>query len=138
MADNNDQATEFATLLLTHAKGRAHDEATKKLREAVEAVQQTGKAASVTVKLDIKPVEKIPNAFRIQRTGRHKLAIATLFERARWEIALATTDPEFKLNNNFRAYYARLLMENEDDLAGLFELRASEADAWVANYRVAS
>lgn len=66
MADNNDQTTEFAALLLTHAKGRAHDEATKKLREAVEAVQQTGKAASVTVKLDIKPVEKIPNAFRIQ------------------------------------------------------------------------
>ncbi|MFV8317073.1 hypothetical protein [Mycobacterium sp. 23] len=66
MAENNDQATEFATLLLTHAKGRAHDEATKKLREAVEAVQQTGKAASVTVKLDIKPVDKIPNAFRIQ------------------------------------------------------------------------
>lgn len=66
MAENNDQATEFATLLLTHAKGRAHDEATKKLREAVEAVQQTGKAATVTVKLSIKPVDKIPNAFRIQ------------------------------------------------------------------------
>lgn len=63
---NNDQATEFATLLLTHAKGRAHDEATKKLREAVEAVQQTGKAAKVTVTLSIKPVDKIPNAFRIQ------------------------------------------------------------------------
>lgn len=63
---SSDDATEFGTVLLTHAKGRAHDEATRKLREAVEAVQHTGKAASVTVQLDIKPVDKIPNAFRIQ------------------------------------------------------------------------
>ncbi|OBS01863.1 hypothetical protein A9W98_17930 [Mycobacterium gordonae] len=70
----------------------------------------------------------------IQRTGRHKLAIATLFERARWEIALATTDPEFKLNNNFRAFYARLIMHREPDLTDLFDLRSSEADAWIATY----
>lgn len=68
MPEKNDQATEFATLLLTHKKGLAHDEATRKLREAVEAVQRTGKAATVTVKFAIKPVEKIPNAFRIQDT----------------------------------------------------------------------
>lgn len=66
MPGQEDQATEFASLLLTHAKGRAHDEASRMLREAVEAVQRTGKAASVTVKLAIKPVDKIPNAFRIQ------------------------------------------------------------------------
>lgn len=66
MPEQTDDATEFASVLLTHAKGRAHDEATRKLREAVEAVQRTGKAASVTVKLSIKPVDKIPNAFRIQ------------------------------------------------------------------------
>lgn len=66
MPEPSSDATEFATLLLTHAKGRAHDEATSKLREAVEAVQRTGKSATVTVKFAIKPVEKIPNAFRIQ------------------------------------------------------------------------
>lgn len=68
----------------------------------------------------------------IRRTGHHKLGIATLFERARWEIAIATNDPDFKLNNNYRAFYARLLMRQETDLAGMFELRRSEADEWLA------
>lgn len=68
----------------------------------------------------------------VGRTGRHKLGIATLYERTRWEIALATSDPDFKLNNNFRAYYARLIMLREPDLDGLFDLRASEADEWIA------
>ena len=68
----------------------------------------------------------------VGRTGRHKLGIATLFERARWEIALATTDADFKLNNSYRAYYARLIMRREPDLSGLFDLRASEADQWIA------
>jgi len=73
MTEKHPTTTEFASLLLTHAKGRAHDEATRKLREAVEAVQQTGKAASVTVKLDIKPVDKIPNAFRVSDTVTAKI-----------------------------------------------------------------
>ena len=66
----------------------------------------------------------------IARTGRQKVGIGALTERCRWEIALATSDPEFKINNNFRAYYARLLMAREPDLADLFELRRSMADEW--------
>ncbi len=47
-----------------------------------------------------------------------------LYEVTRWEFWLATeSDDEFKLNNNFTAYYARLIMEQEPDLAGMFELR---------------
>jgi len=65
-------------------------------------------------------------------TGRHNLGIATLFERTRWEIAMTTSDPDFKLNNTHRAWYARLLMQKEPDLAGLFDLRTSEADEWIA------
>lgn len=68
----------------------------------------------------------------VSRTGRHKLGIATLFERARWEIALSTTDADFKLNNSYRAWYARLIMAQERDLAGLFDLRTSKADLWIA------
>lgn len=71
----------------------------------------------------------------IARTGRRDIGIGALTERARWEIALATSDPDFKINNNFRAYYARLLMHDHPDLAGIFQLRASEADAWIATYR---
>ena len=68
----------------------------------------------------------------VGRTGRHKLGIATLYERARWEIALNTSDADFRLNNDYRAYYARLIMAQERDLAGLFDLRTSKADLWIA------
>ena len=64
--------------------------------------------------------------------GGHKLGIATLYETARWQITLATNDAEFRLNNNWRSYYARLIMAQEPDLAGLFDLRASKADEWIA------
>lgn len=67
----------------------------------------------------------------IHRTGRHKLGIATLYERTRWEIAITTSDPDYKLNNNWRAYYARLIMLTEPDLDELFDLRRSEADDWL-------
>jgi hypothetical protein len=66
----------------------------------------------------------------IASTGRHKLGIGALFERARWELALQTTDPDFKLNNDYRAFYARLLMLNHPELRGLFDLRDSVADGW--------
>lgn len=67
----------------------------------------------------------------IDRTGRHELAIATLVETARWELAFKTSDPDYKINNVFRAYYARLIMQQEADLIGLFELRKSAADEWI-------
>lgn len=67
----------------------------------------------------------------VNSTGRRKLGIKTLYERARWEIALATSDADFKLNNNFTAFYARLIMAQEPDLDGLFDLRTSEADEWI-------
>jgi hypothetical protein len=67
----------------------------------------------------------------VRRTGRHKLGIASLFERTRWEIAIATSDADFKLNNNYRSWYARLIMHQEKDLIGIFDLRKSEADSWI-------
>ena len=68
----------------------------------------------------------------VARSGNHKLGIKTLYERARWEIAMTTSDDDYKLNNTWTAFYARLIMQQEPDLAGLFDLRASEADEWIA------
>lgn len=67
----------------------------------------------------------------LARTGRHKLGINSLVERVRWEIAMRTNDPDFKINNNYAPYYARLIMATESDLDGLFELRTSAADEWM-------
>lgn len=58
--------------------------------------------------------------------GHAKLGIATLFERLRWEwhvAGLADRDG-YKLNNNYRALYARKIMSENPDLDGLFETRA--------------
>lgn len=63
-----------------------------------------------------------------RRRGLKRLGMKALFEIVRWNRALATRGEEFRLNNNFTAHYARLLMEQEPELVGIFETRGSEAD----------
>lgn len=65
-----------------------------------------------------------------RRMSDQRVGIGALFEVARWRIMLATNDPTFKLNNSYRAFYARKLMLHNPDLSGMFQLRFSEADAW--------
>lgn len=67
----------------------------------------------------------------IFETGRRKIGIGALAERARWEIAIRTKTPDFKINNSYRAFYARLIMLQETDLRDVFDLRESEADEWI-------
>ena len=55
--------------------------------------------------------------------GRHRFGIGMLFEVLRWETAMATAGDDFKLNNNYRSRYARLIMATCPDLAGAFETR---------------
>lgn len=62
--------------------------------------------------------------WREARGGHSKLGMKALFERVRWETSLHTTEDEnFKLNNNNTAFYARLIMDRNPDLADLFSLR---------------
>ena len=67
----------------------------------------------------------------VEATGRGKLGIKALYERARWEIAVQTSNPDYKLNNNFTAFYARLIMAQEQDLSEIFHMRGSAADDWI-------
>lgn len=67
----------------------------------------------------------------VAQTGGRKIGTKALFEVARWQIALATSDPDFKLNNSYTAFYSRLIMRREPDLSGLFDLRHSSADFWL-------
>ena len=58
------------------------------------------------------------------RRGRNRIGIAALFEIVRWERGGISKDASgFKLNNDLRAMYARALMDENPDLAGLFETR---------------
>lgn len=67
-------------------------------------------------------------ALQAKRLGRKRLSINMLFERVRWYTDVEGMNDTFKVNNNWRAYYARLLMKQEPDLAGFFETRTSRAD----------
>lgn len=61
--------------------------------------------------------------------GARKVGMGMLFEVVRWQYARATTDAasDFKVNNSYRSRYARLVMEREPDLAGMFDVRELRA-----------
>lgn len=62
-------------------------------------------------------------ARRAKLRGANRIGIGMLFEVLRWQNILETGGDDFKLNNNYRSYYARRIMELEPDLFGIFELR---------------
>lgn len=55
--------------------------------------------------------------------GFDRMGMKALWERLRFGYIETTGDDGYKLNNDFTACYARLLMANEPELEGFFELR---------------
>ena len=58
--------------------------------------------------------------------GKKRIGIGLLFEVMRWQRIIESLPGEaedFKLNNNYRSRYARLIMRREPDLNGIFEVR---------------
>lgn len=68
-----DDPTEFAQFLLRHAKGRAHDELSAKLNEAVEAVKRLGKGGEVALKVSISPIKGNDEVVRVETNVTSKL-----------------------------------------------------------------
>jgi hypothetical protein len=63
-------------------------------------------------------------ARQVKDSGRRRYGIKSLFERLRWHYDFEVkSETDFKLNNNFTSRFARLLMEQEPDLEGVFETR---------------
>jgi len=60
--------------------------------------------------------------------GRDHYGINGLFEVVRWHTMIETSDPAFKINNNYAPYYARLIMKTDPSLVGFFRTRTSRAD----------
>jgi len=67
-------------------------------------------------------------AVQARHSGRKHLGIAAVFERLRWWASFEVSGDEFKLNNNWRAFYSRMLMDREPTLSGFFETRKSVSD----------
>lgn len=72
-------------------------------------------------------------AYEWKSHGHSKLGIATIFERLRWEwhVGNIKDDEGYKLNNNYRALYARKMMNEFPDLDGLFEIRKRTSEKWL-------
>ena len=62
-------------------------------------------------------------ALGLRGLGVQSYGIAGLFEQLRWNYTLQTRGDAYRLNNNYRSHYARLLMEKNPSLAGFFETR---------------
>jgi hypothetical protein len=69
-------------------------------------------------------------ARKVKAAGVHRYGIKSLFEQIRWHCQFESYQWEpgaFKLNNNLAPYYSRLILEQEPDLHGMFQLRILKA-----------
>lgn len=58
-----------------------------------------------------------------------KVGARAVWERMRWELYFETSrDGDYKLNDHFTPYYARLVMLRNEQLAGYFETRDKRFD----------
>ena len=69
-------------------------------------------------------------ALQLRRSGINRWGMKALWEVCRYELMLRTSASakSFRLNNNHTAYYARLLMDQNPELAGFFETREHRGD----------
>ena len=66
--------------------------------------------------------EIVKMAKALKAAGRKHYGMKGIFETIRYETAIKGKG-SFKINNNYTPHYARLVMENNPELKGFFELR---------------
>lgn len=73
--------------------------------------------------------ELVKHAREWRSYGHARLGIDVLFCKLRWEWHVRGVEDTdgYKLNNNYRALYARKIMAENADLEGLFEIRTRTA-----------
>ncbi|WP_405803433.1 hypothetical protein [Streptomyces sp. NBC_01187] len=63
------------------------------------------------------------------KRGARRVGIGMLFEVLRWRYVIATEgDDDFRLNNNYRSRYVRLLIERNPEWGPAFEVRVLRTD----------
>lgn len=62
-------------------------------------------------------------ALALHRVHAVRVGIGAIVEAMRYDFALKTKGGEFKVNNNFRSRYARLLVADHPELRDVVELR---------------
>ena len=72
---------------------------------------------------------------RISASGRNEYSIAGIFEVIRFSWAIQTRSlDDYKINNNYKPFYARLLNRDPEVPDGFFAERSAEADLWIDDY----
>ena len=69
------------------------------------------------------------------RNRTNKLGVAMIWERLRWYSKFETTEIQFKLNNNYKSFYARLYMAYRN-CPKFFDTRGSLADDYDYEYYI--
>lgn len=64
----------------------------------------------------------------IERGFKH-LSAEFIYNAIRWETPVSASGDDFKINNNFKAWYSRLFMQEYPEYSGFFRKRESKADA---------
>ena len=74
--------------------------------------------------------ELVRLARQLRERGHRRYGIGSLFEVLRWHSALGDADAvaDYRLDNNHRSRYARLIEAQEADLAGFFACRRLHGD----------
>ncbi len=64
----------------------------------------------------------------IKKSGRKHYGIGAVFERIRWHVDIETDNDPFKLNNNYRSRYVRLLEREHPEFEGFYRKRTLLAE----------
>ncbi len=67
-------------------------------------------------------------AFEAIRNGHKALSVCLVIERIRWETTISTTDPDFKITNTYKPFYARKFHKEYPMYDGIFRTKPSVAD----------
>jgi hypothetical protein len=62
-------------------------------------------------------------AWEARGRGHRRYAVEELYAVLRWQTTTQTTGVDFKLNDHFTSRYARMLMQRNPELDGMFETR---------------
>lgn len=62
-------------------------------------------------------------AQQMKQSGRRRYSAKAIFERVRWHYDIQTTGDDFKINNNYTAMYARLMIVEDNNWMSFFQLR---------------
>lgn len=66
-------------------------------------------------------------ARQAKRAGMRRTGAKALVEVLRWNVAIKTNDPDFKINNTYVSHLSRMAMARERELEGVFEIRRLHA-----------